>query len=136
MIKCSSYRYDTSSIERASSSSSSSTSMFQSPSQENTIYDVNSHLGQRIWTHVRTICGIVKTHFSQPPIDNTQEMPPNFNAFANWYFKSHGYTSSTLWIFFHIWGSNKDSEDKFVDALWNYGVPRTEAEWIGSLLYK
>ena len=86
----------------------------------------------RIWSHVRTLRGIVATH-SQPQ-RSLEDPPPSFNPLADRYFETHGYQTATLFNISHILAESGGNSEAFVENLASWGTAFTEAEWIWEVL--
>ena len=86
----------------------------------------------RIWSHVRTLRGIVATH-SQPQ-RSLEDPPPSFNPLADRYFETHGYQTATLFNISHILAESGSNSEAFVENLASQGTAFTEAEWIWEVL--
>uniref|UniRef100_A0A8H7XZU1 Uncharacterized protein n=1 Tax=Psilocybe cubensis TaxID=181762 RepID=A0A8H7XZU1_PSICU len=88
-----------------------------------------------IWSHIRNLSGIVGTYFDPPNSDDSEEQfYPSFNADADWYFKCHGYSASSLRLIMTILDSQKRNRSNVAIKLSKYGMPRLEAEYIASLI--
>ena len=87
---------------------------------------------EKVWSHVRTLRGIVASHSQPQPF--LEDPPPSFNHLADRYFKSHGYQAATLFNIGRIFAECSGDGDAFVQCLADRGIAWTEAEWIWEIL--
>jgi hypothetical protein len=87
---------------------------------------------EKIWSHVRTLRGIVASYSQPQPC--LEDPPPSFNPLADRYFKAHGYQASTLFNIGHIFAECSGDGDVFIQCLADRGTAWTEAEWIWEIL--
>lgn len=85
-----------------------------------------------IWSHTRTLRGIVATH--SHPQCRFEDPPPTFNPLADRYFETHGYQAATLFNISHILAESGGQAEVFVQSLASRGTAFTEAEWIWEIL--
>lgn len=85
-----------------------------------------------IWSHTRTLRGIIATHSQPQPC--FEDPPPSFNPLADRYFETHGYQASTIFNIAHILTESDGSREAFVRMLASRGTAYTEAEWIWEVL--
>lgn len=87
----------------------------------------------KIWSHSRTLRGIVATH--SHPQCSFEDPPPSFNPLADRYFETHGYQAATLFNISHILAQSGGDAETFVQSLTERGTAFiTEAEWIWEVL--
>ena len=87
---------------------------------------------EKVWSHVRTLRGIVASYSQPQPI--LEDPPPSFNPLADRYFETHGYQAATLFNIGRIFAECSGDGDAFVQCLADRGTAWTEAEWIWEIL--
>lgn len=85
-----------------------------------------------IWSHTRTLRGIIATH--SHPQRCLEDPPPSFNPLADRYFATHGYQAATLFNISHMLVESGGNAEAFVQSLASRGTAYTEAEWIWEVL--
>lgn len=85
-----------------------------------------------IWSHTRTLRGIIATH--SHPQSTLEDPPPSFNPLADRYFETHGYQAATLFNISQILAESNGDAFAFIQKLASCGTAYTEAEWIWEVL--